>query len=153
MTGRRHRAREAAFQALYQSEHGQDSAAGALDGVLAGRRAGPELAAYARSLVEVWTLHAASIDASIGSVLQHWDLDRLAAVDRAILRSAAGELLYRPDVPAEVVIDEAVEIAKKYSTEQSGAFVNGVLDRLWKTIEKDAGAGRPAPAGREPGKE
>ncbi len=129
---RRRRAREAAFQALYQTEHGQDSPAEALGRILLERRSGPEVAEYARALVDIVCEHGVEIDAAIIGLLDRWDFGRLASVDRAILRVGAGELLYRPDVPAEVVIDEAIEIAGKYSTERSGGFVNGVLDRLWR---------------------
>jgi N utilization substance protein B len=130
--GRRRRAREAAFQALYQAENGQDSPAEALGRILSERRSGPEVVEYARALVDIVCEHGGEIDAAITGLLDRWDFGRLASVDRAILRVGAGELLYRPDVPAEVVIDEAIEIAGKYSTEHSGGFVNGVLDRLWR---------------------
>lgn len=129
---RRRRAREIAFQSLYQAEHGQDSAKDALEQILVLRRAGPDVSQYARTLVGVAESHLDEIDAAIGRILERWEMDRLAAIDRSILRIAAGELLYLPEVPTEVVISEAVEVAKKYSTENSGAFVNGVLDRLWR---------------------
>ncbi len=70
----------------------------------------------------------------IQSTSKHWDLNRLASVDRNILRFATYELLYRDDIPPKVTINEAVDIAKKYSTLESFAFVNGVLDRIAKGI-------------------
>ncbi len=76
--------------------------------------------------------HQDEIDRRIEERLQGWRLQRLHAVDRNVLRLAIYELLYRDDVPPEVVIDEAVELAKKYGTEKSSAFVNGVLDRILK---------------------
>ena len=63
-------------------------------------------------------------------MVEHWKLDRVAAMDRAILRLAAYELKAREDVPPKVTINEAVDLAKRFSTSRSGAFVNGVLDRL-----------------------
>ncbi len=138
--GKRRRAREAAFQALYQTEHGQDSAGKALGQILAGRAAGPEVSEYARALIDIVADHEEEIDAAIECLLDHWEFGRLASVDRAILRVGAGELLYRPDVPAEVIINEAIEIAKKYSTERSGDFVNGILDRLRRVSTKRAAA-------------
>jgi transcription antitermination factor NusB len=141
MSSRRRRAREAAFQALYQTEHGQDSAVDALGQVLSGRKAGAEVAEYARALVEIVDAHGEEIDRRIGRLLDRWEFGRLASIDRAILRVAAGEILFRPDVPPEVVINEAVDIAKKYSTRDSGGFVNGILDRLWHTATGDRSTG------------
>lgn len=136
---------------LYQSELG---AAGA-DEVLAGYDAGGVLAAdadgadtqsevvpaeelaeafrYARFLVAGTLERRAEIDALITGQAEHWRLERMPAVDRNILRLAVFELLAEPDVPKVVVLDEAIELAKKYGAEQSGAFVNGLLDGLLKT--------------------
>jgi N utilization substance protein B len=72
------------------------------------------------------------IDKLIAEKAAGWRLERLHAVDRNILRLAVYELCYRDDVPPEVVIDEAVELAKKYSGEHSPVFINGILDRIWK---------------------
>ena len=74
--------------------------------------------------------HSEEIDASLGASAEHYDLARMAAVDRAILRLGGYELLHRPDVPPKVAIDEAIRIAQKFSTAESGAFVNGILDRV-----------------------
>ncbi|GBC75994.1 N utilization substance protein B [bacterium HR07] len=74
----------------------------------------------------------AEIDKLIAEKAEGWRLERLHSVDRNILRLAIYELCYREDVPPEVVIDEAVELAKKYSGEHSPAFINGILDRIWK---------------------
>ena len=79
----------------------------------------------------------AGLDAAIGAAANDWRVERLAAVDRAVLRLALWELRHRPDLPAAVVISEAVRLAKAYSTERSGAFVNGVLSRL----EREPGLG------------
>jgi len=75
------------------------------------------------------------LDALITQFAENWELDRMAAVDRNILRLAAYEITDMPDTPINVIIDEAVEIAKKYSTKDSGKFVNGILDKL-KTARK-----------------
>ncbi len=75
------------------------------------------------------------LDAAIGAAATDWRVERLAAVDRAILRLALWELRHRPDLSAAVVISEAVRLAKAYSTERSGAFVNGVLSRLARELE------------------
>jgi N utilization substance protein B len=72
------------------------------------------------------------IDRIIAQRAEGWRLERLVSVDRNILRLGIYEILYRPDVPGEVAIDEAVELAKKFSTEHSPTFINGILDRIWK---------------------
>lgn len=79
---------------------------------------------------------AAGIDGAIASSARGWALDRMPALDRAILRLAVFELRARPEVPTAVVIDEAVELAKRFSTDDSGRFVNGVLATLAKAIRQ-----------------
>ncbi len=76
------------------------------------------------------------IDRLISSVTEHWELQRMAVVDRNILRAATYELLYRDDIPAAVTINEAIEIAKKYSSRESASFINGLLDRITRDIKK-----------------
>jgi N utilization substance protein B len=72
------------------------------------------------------------LDRMIGARTVGWRFERLALLDRNILRIGVYELLYRDDIPAEVAMDEAVELAKKYGTEQAQSFINGILDRIWK---------------------
>lgn len=74
-----------------------------------------------------------TIDEIIEKAAEHWTLDRMAVVDRNILRAATYELFYRPDIPPSVTINEAIEISKKYSTEDSASFINGVLDKIQKS--------------------
>ncbi len=74
--------------------------------------------------------HQAVVDEKISKYTEHWELSRIAAVDRNILRLAIFEMLCREDIPPVVSINEAVEIAKKFSTRESGAFVNGILDKI-----------------------
>ena len=76
--------------------------------------------------------HQPEIDAMLGERTVGWKLERLALLDRNILRVGVYELLYCDDIPGEVALDEAVELAKKYGTEQARSFVNGILDRIWK---------------------
>lgn len=87
---------------------------------------------YARTVLEGIEAHRAEIDLLIEERAEGWHLERLHAVDRNILRLAIYELLYRDDVPPEVAIDEAVELAKRYGTERSPAFINGILDHIYK---------------------
>jgi N utilization substance protein B len=92
------------------------------------------------ALAEKWTLEAWDVvracDDLIAQAAVRWKLSRLSHVDRAILRMAVYQLRYCPDIPCKVVINEAIEIAKKFSTEQSPRFVNGVLDAVLKTLQK-----------------
>lgn len=88
---------------------------------------------YARKLVEGTVEHRDDIDRLIRSQTENWRLERMPAVDRNILRLAVYELLYERDVPHLVVLDEAIELAKKFGSEQSGRFVNGLLDGLIKS--------------------
>ena len=87
---------------------------------------------YARSLVEGAVDHRDEIDGLISEQADNWRLERMPAVDRNILRLAVYELLYEEDIPKLVIVDEAIELAKKFSTDQSSRFVNGLLDGLLK---------------------
>jgi transcription antitermination factor NusB len=95
----------------------------------------PDAAArdYARTLVNDAAENIDTLDAAIQTCSQHWELKRMAGVDRAILRMSACELAHQSDVPPKVVIDEAIEIAKLYGTADSPAFINGVLDAILKS--------------------
>jgi N utilization substance protein B len=94
------------------------------------RDAPPEARDFAVALVRGVVARLAELDAQIGVRADHWRLERMATVDRNILRLALFELRFAPDTPAAVVIDEAVEIAKRFGSERSSQFVNGVLDGL-----------------------
>lgn len=91
-----------------------------------------ELRAFAMTLFDSTILHLPDIDALIAKAAQNWQLKRMAAIDRAVLRMAVDELLYHREIPPKVVINEALELAKRYSTAASGSFVNGILDRIHK---------------------
>ena len=134
-----------AIQMLYQSDLGKM----AIASVFAAFRPGEYLEAegehkrekieledafaYARTLVEGTLEHLEEIDAIIRRQAEHWRLERMPAVDRNILRLAVFEFLYEADVPKLVILDEAIELAKEFGTEQSGRFVNGVLDGILKS--------------------
>ena len=89
-----------------------------------------EVLNFARTLLNLAEEHLEEADKSIKAVLENWEWDRLCAMDKAILGIAVLELLYLSDIPARVVINEAIEIAKEFSTEKSGIFVNGILDSI-----------------------
>jgi transcription antitermination factor NusB len=90
----------------------------------------PEVHAFAGKLVRGTIAHREEIDAIIIAAAQNWHLRRMAIVDRNILRMAVYEMLYADDIPAKVSINEAIEMGKRYSTQQSGSFINGILDRI-----------------------
>jgi N utilization substance protein B len=124
----RSKARKRALDVLFEAEQ---RSAPVLE-TLAGRVAAsdPPVSGYAVELVEGVVAHQARIDELLGTYSRDWPLDRMPAVDRALLRLATFELLWRDDVPDAVVIDEAVTLARSLSTDESPAFVNGLLGRL-----------------------
>jgi transcription antitermination protein NusB len=124
----RHQARERALSLLYEAEMKRTGPGE----VLAGLAAAPDELAV--ELVEGVAGHLARIDGLLGSAAVGWEVDRMPVVDRTILRLATFELLKRVETPVAVVIDEAVELAKEYSTEQSSAFVNGVLVTIARQV-------------------
>jgi len=127
---RRTRGREIALQVLYQFEQNPGQAPDEVARFIERRLREPKLCAFANALIEGVREHQARIDAVISDVAENWRLDRMAAIDRNILRLGAYELIYCPKVPDKVAINEALELAKRYSTAQSSRFVNGILDRL-----------------------
>ncbi|MFY9412840.1 MAG: transcription antitermination factor NusB [Dethiobacteria bacterium] len=123
-------AREAAFKALFQIDLGKSTTEQALRYVLQGLNLTESEARFAREIVEGTYLHRAEVDRVIERYLVHWELNRLCVVDRNLLRLALFEILYRPDIPDAVAINESLELAKKYgSSEEAVAFINGLLDR------------------------
>jgi transcription antitermination factor NusB len=89
-----------------------------------------EVKKFAAELVEMVMLHRDDIDKKIMQYATNWELDRMAVVDRNVLRLCGCELLYRPDIPPKVSINEAVDLAKKFSGLPAGKFVNGILDKI-----------------------
>lgn len=123
-------ARILAVQALYQYDLRGKPFLKEFDPFVKESGASEEVARLGEDLFFQCLDHLEEADAAIASAAQHWDLSRLAAVDRAILRLGAFELLFRPDLPPKVALDEAVRLAKRFSTAESGAFVNGILDHV-----------------------
>jgi transcription antitermination protein NusB len=128
---KRTKARERAVQALYQI----DVAATDLDEALSRfwksfEPVEQEVMDLAEALVRGVARHRRELDDAIEAVSANWRLDRMAKVDRNVLRLAAYELLHRPDVPVKVAINEAIELGKKFGSESSGAFINGLLDKM-----------------------
>lgn len=132
----RHQARTAALQGLYQLDIQRAPAdadvAEWLKAILEEACAPPEVADYARQMTAGAWAKRDQYDRMITEVTDHWEVSRMAVVDRNVLRMAIYELVERPEVPARVVIDEAVEIAREFGDAETPQFVNGVLDAIWK---------------------
>ncbi len=124
-------ARELALQTLYSVEVGRHEPAQALADVAEGADLGEDRA-FVRDLVLGTLESSEECDSVIVPLLQGWTIERLPTLDRLLLRMGVYELRHRRETPPAVVINEAVELAKKFSTEDSGRFVNGVLDRASK---------------------
>ena len=121
--------RELALKYLYQLDLLGDRVQ-PLDDFIARYGAGARPDDYARTLVGGVRAHLADLDQAISRVAAHWEIGRMAVVDRNVLRLGAWEILYAPDVPARVAINEALELVKRFSGADSGAFVNGLLDQI-----------------------
>lgn len=134
--GNRRRGREAALQMLYQVDVSGVSPEQAIAQYWAHLGANKEGEAFANKLVRGWAADRERIDGIIREVSQHWRLERMAKVDRNILRLATFELIALEDVPRRVTLNEAVELAKRFGSEGSAGFVNGVLDRVASDLGK-----------------
>ncbi len=135
----RHRAREAALQMLYQSEIGR---AGVPETILTfwpasdpGGEIDEDLRTFANRLVKDTSGRVEEIDRLIGAHAHNWRIERMAVIDRLVLRLAIAELLTDPGTPAKVVINEAIELARTFSGDESVPFVNGVLDAVRKELD------------------
>ncbi|MGA2546030.1 MAG: transcription antitermination factor NusB [Rectinemataceae bacterium] len=133
----RRKARILAFQAIYAWDASGGKAEGILDFDWLDEEKrlslNDEVAAFARLLIAGTLECVEAVDEAIRSHLQNWSFERLKRVDLAVLRIGAYSLLYQRDIPAQITIDEAIEIAKEYGSEDSYRFINGVLDGIWKT--------------------
>ncbi|HZP40147.1 MAG TPA: transcription antitermination factor NusB [Candidatus Binatia bacterium] len=129
--GERREARELALQALYQLEMTPEADASRSLGLFwAQAAAADDAVRFARELVEGVRANRERVDALISESAEHWRLPRLSRVDLSLLRLGTYELLARPEIPASVTINEAIEIARRFGSEDSPAFVNGVLDHV-----------------------
>ena len=142
MSGSRRQAREAALQILYLWEVGRTDPASAIDAYFAEHapEAPERVRSFARILVEGTIADLSAIDAIVARHSTNWRVDRLAVIDRLILRLAVWELRHAGDVPAAVVLNEAVELARRFSTDDAVRFVNGVLDAVRRTGAGDTPA-------------
>jgi transcription antitermination factor NusB len=135
---KRTRARELALQALYQIDLRKDLADTEIDQFLEKESDDTGMFNFARDLVVGCRARLDEIDASIKEVAENWDIHRMAVLDRNILRLAVYELKYLEDVPPKVTINEGVELGKRFSTASSGAFINGILDRIKRELSGES---------------
>ena len=124
-------ARELAIKALYQLDLCGDDIISDMDTFCKENTEKPDIYSFAMSLIKGCRSHIKEIDEKISTVTEHWELRRMAIIDKNILRLGVYELLHRNDIPPKVSINEAIELAKKYSTKNSGTFVNGILDKIY----------------------
>ena len=128
--GLRRLSREYALQILYAVDVCKLESEDAQKSFWKDRKSGKKVLEFATTLVEGTLKNLPQIDSLIVKYALNWDIHRMASIDRNILRQATFEILYLLDIPINVIINEAVELAKKYSTEESGKFVNGILDKI-----------------------
>ena len=136
---KRTRSRELALQFLYQIDVlGPDKLSDLTD-FLREEGGDPETAGYARVLIEGTVDSTKELDTEIQLVAQNWQIERMAVIDRNVLRLAAFELLHCDEIPPKVAINEGIELGKRFSTQNSGAFINGILDKIKNRLPaKDA---------------
>ncbi|MGH7742873.1 MAG: transcription antitermination factor NusB [Candidatus Eiseniibacteriota bacterium] len=130
----RRRARELAFRVVYQADLTSDSCAETWRTLRDAEHLSDDQSQLVSDVVACLGTRGDDVDRALAEGAEHWSLARLAATDRAVLRLAVAELWARPGTPARVVLDEAIEIAKRFGSAASGAFVNGVLDRVARQL-------------------
>jgi N utilization substance protein B len=128
--GKRRKAREIVLHALYFREMSGEDLSALITRIQENTDIKEDVRDYAKRLLEETIHNLASIDTHLTGIIKNWDFQRVAIMDKCILRFASAEILFFSDIPVKVSIDEAVEIAKSYSTEHSGRFVNGILDEI-----------------------
>ena len=142
----RSRAREVALQLLFQRDHNTTMDSAAAERFILARLREEAIQAFCRTLYEGVVQHGEDIDRRLADAAENWRLSRMATVDRNVLRLGAYELLFHGETPASVVLDEAIELARRYGSAESPAFVNGILDRVRQAPE----SAEPSPPSEEP---
>jgi N utilization substance protein B len=134
MTSSRHRAREVCLQALYWTESAGDPIQQTVQTMCVRSGLSKSASEFASTLAKSVWANRETLDQEIEPVLENWSLDRLSRIDRFLLRMALAEMHYFNDIPFKVSIDEAIELAKRYSEAKASGFINGILDALVKKI-------------------
>ncbi|MFA4874546.1 MAG: transcription antitermination factor NusB [bacterium] len=135
--GIRRQARESALQMLYQLDVGGQASRDVVKTFWQANDTASDVKEFANRIFVGVSSELGAIDETIAAHSLNWKISRMAAVDKNILRMAVFELTRCPDIPVKVTINEAVEIAKRFGSAESGAFVNGILDNIAKGVEKD----------------
>jgi len=127
---KRTRARELCLQYLYQVDLVGDGILDDLDDFLREEETDRDTRSYAREMILATSKNRDKIDSEIKAVAQNWEIHRMAVIDRNVLRLGTYELVFRDDIPPKVAINEAIELGKRFSTSNSGSFINGILDKI-----------------------
>jgi len=135
--GKRRRARELAVQVLFHLEFSHDNPSEVFDLICDNFDAPESIREFSKMLVLGVCGKKEILDRAISQASRNWRINRMARLDRSILRLAAFEIMFVPEIPARVSLDEAVEIGKKFGSEDSGRYINGVLDNIYNTLIKD----------------
>ena len=130
--GNRRTARELALKFLYQTEFNSNSPDSELNSFCDRANVSEEVQNFTQALIKNILFHKKEVDELLEKISANWSPDRMAVIDKNILRLGICELLFDPTTPPKVVINEAVEIAKKFGTEESPDFINGILDKVFK---------------------
>ncbi|HEV8538015.1 MAG TPA: transcription antitermination factor NusB [Bacteroidota bacterium] len=134
-TSNRRLIRQRVLQALYAYELSKEPISNVMDMILADLKSHKQDLEFAKALITEVITHHEEIEAYIRTKVDHWEFDRIAVVDRVVLRMGICELLYFQDIPPKVTINESIEVAKLFSTENSGKFINGVLDAVLEDLK------------------
>lgn len=142
---RRHEGRLLAVQFLFQRDFNTGELERALADFFETRKVSPKTRQFTLDLIQGVEQHLGELDEKLAAYAENWDLKRMAGVDRNVMRVALFEMLHRPEIPPVVSINEAVEISKQFNGLESGRFVNGLLDRARKDINRPARCAKPDP--------
>ena len=146
---RRSRAREVALQLLFQRDHNPGVPRDAIEAFATERLGDLEVRRFSLELFDGVLAHLAEIDQKLAAAAENWRVGRMATVDRNLLRLATQEFLYDKETPKTVVINEAIEIARRFSTQESPQFINGILDSIKKELEEKEARSQKPEARRE----
>ncbi|HEY6192947.1 MAG TPA: transcription antitermination factor NusB [Bacteroidota bacterium] len=131
--------REKVLQTLYAYEISKEPISSVVENVLGDIRGDRESFDFAKKLIDQVVSHQEEIEVRIRAKVSHWEYNRIAVIDKLLLQMGICEFLYFPDIPPKVTINELIEVAKTFSTEQSGKFVNGILDAILDELKKNSG--------------
>jgi len=130
--GIRRKAREMALKAAFEIDFSGSTCDDVIENIASNQKLEDDVMSFMQELLEDFKIHSADIDKIVEKHSNNWKLSRMASVDRNILRLGVLEIMYKPDIPKNVTINEYLEIAKKYGTEDSSSFINGILDKINK---------------------